>query len=466
MIRRGTSASRGVFRLRVAAALSLALGAAALLASLDDADAQRLDPRRTSAFVVGAPGGAMPVHRVDGRRSGEAKQPLPAGPLSVAWKKTIGLGVDQPALVGADGTIAVVTARGDVVFLDGEGAEKAHATANGRSAGPAAITSDGTVVFATSTGDAVGVRSGTTTPRFVARIGGDRRGAAAPLALADGGVVLATSSDLVVLDAEGDVRTRVTLPDGVVAPLLAGGDEVLAVSAAGTVYGWVPGREPVRLGSFGAPIDGGAALEGESTLVAVIEGNHLVDLDLAHGTRSSRSIAPQGLYLGPPAVRPLANGTTLATVLALEPSRLSVVTLDPAGKDVVRAPIALLVPPTLADGGPAPLVAPLHTGPLVDAHGAIAFASTEGRVGVVTPDGAVEPVGETLCPRSGRSAGIAGLTPYGAGAFLVTCEGGVVAKITGKTAAPAAEPRLRKGAPAPPASSSSAAPRSSSPAPR
>ncbi len=403
------------------------LASAALGATLDDA--QRVDPRRAATFVVGAPGGPMPMQRVDARRSGATKQPLPSGALAVAWRKTIGLSVDQPALAGADGTVAIVTARGDVVFLDENGDEKGHVTVDGRSAGPAAMTSDGTVVFATSSGDAVGVRRSSPRPRFVSRIGGERNPRAAPLPLDDGGVVVATTTDLVVLDAEGNVRHRVTLADAAAAPLVASGDKVLAVSSAGTVYGWTPGREPVRMGSFGAPIDGGAALVDDTTLVAVIEGNHLVDLDLAHGARGTRSISTTGLYLGPPAVRRDAKGTTLATVLSLTPTRLSVVTIDAAGTDVARAPIGGNSLATLPDGGTAALVAPLHTGPLVDSRGVVAWASTDGHVGVVTADGAVEPLGDVLCSRSGRSAGIAGLTPVGRGAFVVTCDSGTIARV-------------------------------------
>jgi hypothetical protein len=406
--------------------------------------AQRVDPRRAATFVVGSPGGAMPMQRVDAHRTGAAKQPLPSGALQVAWRKTIGLSVDQPALAGADGTLAIVTARGDVVFLDEAGDERGHITADGRSAGPAAMTSDGTVVFATGSGDAVGVRRTSPRPRFVSRIGGERNVRAAPLPLDDGGVVVATTTDLVVLDAEGGVRSRVTLPDGAAAPLVAAGDRVLAISSAGTVYGWTPGREPVRMGSFGAPIDGGAALVDATTLVAVIEGNHLVDLDLAHGARGTRSVSAQGLYLGPPAVRRDAKGTTLATLVSLTPTRALVVTIDAAGNEVARAPIAANSLPTLPDGGAAPLVAPLHTGPLVDPRGVVAYAATDGHVGVVTADGAVEPLAEVLCARSGRSAGIAGLTPVGRGAFVVTCDGGTVARVQGPDADP-----IRKTAPGP-----------------
>ncbi len=422
------------------------------------ADAQRIDPRRPAVFVVGAPGGASPTFRGDARRTGTTKEVLPSGVLRISWRKTIGLVVDQPALVGPDGTIAVVTAaRGDVIFFDADGDEKGRVTAGSAAVGPATMTSDGTVVFTTSGGDAIGVRRTSPRPRFVTRIGGDRNVRAAPLSLDDGGVVVATSTDLVVLDAEGGTRARVTLPESPSSALLSSGDKIIAVTSTGAVYGWTPGREPVRLGSFGAPIDGGAALADATTLLAVIEGNHLVELDLARGARTSRSIASQGLYLGPPSARS-GSGGTLATLLALTSTRGFVVTIDPGGQETARAPIATFTPATLPDGGPAPLTAPRHTGPLVDARGAVAFAAPDGHVGVVGPEGAVDTIGELICTRSGGGAGVAGLTAVSRGAFVVTCESGALAKISGPEADSLRRPTGNggsgaNGAPARPASS-------------
>ena len=154
-------------------------------------------------------------------------------------------------------------------------------------------------------------------------------------------------------------------------------------------------------------------------------------------------------------MRALAAGGTLATLLAQTPSRAFVVSIDPGGQETARAPIATLTPRTLPDGGAPPLVASAHTGPLVDARGAVAFAAPEdGHVGVVGPEGAVDTLGELICTRTSRSAGIAGLTALGRGAFAVTCESGAVAKITGPEAeslrrpAPAAAPP--SGRPSPP----------------
>jgi len=438
-------------------AVASAAAAAAILGTRS-ADAQRIDPRRPAVFVVGAAGGASPTLRGDGRRSGATKDVLPSGVLRIGWRKTIGLSIEQPVLAGADGTLAIVTAtRGDVIFLDNDGEEKGRVSAGSAAVGPATMTSDGTVVFTTSAGDAIGIRRTSPRPRFVTRIGGERNVRAAPLSLDDGGVVVATATDLVVLDAEGNVRARVSLPESPSAALLSSGDKVIAVTTTGAVYGWTPGREPVRLGSFGAPIDGGAALADGNTLVAVIEGNHLVELDLARSARASRSIAAQGLYLGPPSVRPIAGGGSLATLLAYTQTRAMVVSVDPGGQETLRASIATMTPPTLADGGVAALVAPPHTGPLVDARGAVAFAAPDGHVGMVGPEGAVDTLGELICSRTSRSSGIAGLTALGRGAFAVTCESGAIAKITGSEAESLRRPGTTGATPAPRPSSAPSA---------
>jgi outer membrane protein assembly factor BamB len=351
--------------------------------------------------------------------------------LRVAWRKTLGLSIEQPALAGSDGVLAIVTgARGEVIFLDADGEEKARVGAGAAAAGPATLSSDGTVVFTTSAGDAVGVRRASARPRFVTHLGGERNTRGAPLSLDDGGVVVTTATDLVALDAEGNVRSRVSLPEPAAAPLVASGERILAVTSSGAVYAWTPGREPVRVGSFGAPVDGGAALADADTLTAVIEGNHLVDLDLRRGARSTRAVATQGLYLGPPSVRTAPSGS-LATLLAYTTTRAFVVSLDASGRETGRAPMAEVSQVALPDGGVAKLEAPAHTGPLVDARGAAAFAGPDGRVGVAQPDGAVELVGELICTKTPRSSGVAGLTALGRGAFAVTCESGAVARITG-----------------------------------
>ncbi len=115
-------------------------------------------------------------------------------------------------------------------------------------------------------------------------------------------------------------------------------------------------------------------------------------------------------------------------------------TVDTGGQESLRAPIGSVSFTPLADGGAAPLVAPPHTGVFVDSRGTIAYASTEGKVGVISPEGVVEALNELPCSRSSRSSGISGITPWGKGAFVLACEGGNLVKVIGPEAAASSAP--------------------------
>jgi hypothetical protein len=132
-------------------------------------------------------------------------------------------------------------------------------------------------------------------------------------------------------------------------------------------------------------------------------------------------------------VRPGQGGTSIATLLAMIPSRGFVVSVDGAGQEILRAPIETRSPHVLPDGGAAPLVAPAHVGPLVDARGTIAFGAMDGHVGIITSEGVVETIADQVCSRGGSKT--AGLTPFGRASFAVTClDGGVVVRVVGPDA--------------------------------
>ena len=419
---------------------ALAVAAAVVaLAAAAGVSAQRVDPKRPTTLVVGPSRGPAPTARGDARRTGLARTALPTGTLKVAWQRALGIAIEGPPLVTAAGDVAVTTTRGEVTVLDAEdGIERPHGAALGAPPhGAAALLSNGTLVFVNQAGEAIGVRDGAV--RFRARIGDGHtlteRGGV--LALDDGGAAVSSATELATLDAEGHVRARATLDEPVAAPLVATPGRIAAITSTGKVFLWSPGREPVRTGSFGGPIDGAAALVDDHTLVAVAFGGQLVELDLARGVAVARMSSPS-LLLGPPAFR----GDT-AYVLAAMPGRTFALAIDGTGQEVLRIP--LVTTPSaavLADGGVPTLTMPAHVGPIVDAAGTLAFATPEGRIGVLTKDGALELLGDAYCTRTAgltgarspapppTSAAFAGLAPAGPRAFVVACETGVVVKVT------------------------------------
>jgi PQQ-like domain len=425
-VRRAAAIATAALSIRWAAVAGIAV----YLALSTRAAAQRVDPRRPETLYVGAPSGPAPTDRIDAQRSGLARTKLPTQGLRVAWRRSFGIGIDHAPLVLANGDVVLIAGRGDVVTLGEDGTERSRTIAGAGAAGPPTVTSDGTVVVVTSTGEAVGVRRGAV--RFRTRLGGERTltGHISPLSLDDGGVVVATSTELTALDAEGGVRARGVLPEPLATPLVASSGRVLAIAASGVVYAWVPGRDPQRVGSFGAPIDGGATLTDDNTLVAIVEGSRLAALDLRRGVLVTRAQGAGTFYLGPPAMR----GRD-AYLLGQTPGRTFVLAFDAAGQETQRVLVANTAPPTLGDGGAAPFTIPAHVAPIVDRAGTVAFASPDGKVGVVAA-GAAEALTDVLCARASsttttqRSGGVIGLAPA-TDSFLVACDTGAIVKVVG-----------------------------------
>jgi hypothetical protein len=454
----------------------VARGMLLLTALTTSAVAQRVEPLHPLAVIVGRVESPAPTERVDGMRRGFASTSLPEGTLRVVWQRSIGPSIEHSPLVTPEGDAIVFTVRGDLVELGTDGVEKRRLGLGLGPLGPGAILADGTIVTMTTAGEAVGVRldAGDAHVRFRTRVGD--RGMlikVAPLALDDGGVVVANAvrspgngdgapthfeSEVVALDADGSVRTKVTVPLAIVWPLIATRAGVAAIAADGTVFVWAPGYaarsaagEPVRIGSFGGGLDGGAAALDASTLVAVVDASRIVSLDLQHGSTKVLMTSGSGALLGPPSI---AGERTY--VLEVTPTGTDVVALDGTGS---ISPYRLSGLPlgVGADGGVVPISTPVHTATLVDGSGRVAFAGPDGHVGVLSAGNVTTDLGEVICRQgappletpattaqpssstpslrsfaaSRPSAGFAGLAPAGPGFFLVACEGGTLLEIGG-----------------------------------
>lgn len=424
---------------------ALAVASAWLAAA--GATAQTVDVERPRTLVVGTPPGARAA-RVDGARTGLSASPLPTGSLAVAWQTpALGLVIEAPPVVDANGTTYLVGTRGEVVAIGRDGSERWRVSTGAVQPGPPALLSDDTLVFADAMGEAVAVRGGAV--RWRTRFGRGDVSHPAPLPLGDGGVVVATAHDLAALDVEGHERARVTLPDLASGPLVAAPGRVLATGASGVVWAWAPGAvEPLRAGSFGGAVEGGAVLVDDHTLVAVtLEGAKLAALDLDQGTTKTLAVptsAGAGLWLGPPAAR---SGSVY--LMLLTPSAELAVGLDPAGSEILRARVATHLSLPSADGGLPALVPAPHAPPLIDGAGTLAFATTEGGVGTVS--GAAGATGTTVELLDGVCSGtvhgpssasaaigdggrIAGLAPLAPGMFVAACHAGRVVALRGASA--------------------------------
>jgi outer membrane protein assembly factor BamB len=411
---------------------------AAIAAAAASVSAQPFRPERPLVHVVGTPPGAR-VDRVDPQRTGSSRTPLPVAELRVAWRSTVKAALEHAPVLDARGVAYVVGARGEVAAIDGDGAERWSVSTGAAGAGPAALLSDDTIAFVDGAGDALGVRDGRV--RWKAHVGAaDPSRPAAPLALDDGGLVAAAGPDLVLLDSAGEERARARLDEAIVAPLVATKDRVLAVVASGAVWSWAPGAlDAARVGTFGSPVEGGAALADDDTLVAVTHlGARLTDLRLREGRARTRAAPGGSIWLGPPAV---ARGVVFA--LALTATGERVMAVDPSGQEVGSA---LLQPGGVAaDGGALVLPTAQPTPILVDSSATVLFVTMNGAVGaarrVSQPDPAVELLA-TVCTNSSSFAPASGIAPAGPGAVVVACRHGEVVAI--RSSGGNATPRSRE----------------------
>jgi hypothetical protein len=411
-----SSSKRSASRRAPLAALAAALGLSAAAASLASADA--IDPTLPRTLTVGAPRGFAPAERLDGRRTGRSPSALPDAP-SELWRRNLSGGLDVAPVVDARGEVIAALTSPEVVRLAPDGRELWRTRIGGSAAIAAPVlTSDGTAVVLTAAGLAIALRPGGAI-RWAAPLGlrGTREADAAPLALDDGGLVVAGGRTLVEVDADGAVRARASLDERALGGLVAGPDGALVTTESGVVYAWRPPGAPRRLGSFGGVPRRGAALADRRTVVAVVDGKVLVALDLVTGTTHVLASAPAGALLdGPPAVSP--SGLALVSIT----SGL-VVGVDAAGAERLRAAVdrTLAVP----DGGAlASFFGPVEPKPsaplVVDAAGRVAFARPGGRAGIVHPDATV-----TLATDRACGTPIA-ISPAGERRFLLACRDGVV----------------------------------------
>lgn len=412
---------------RLAAFAALAACTGGSLAFAAHAFAQRFETTKPLVVQTGPARGLAPTARIDARRTGHTTAPLPSDKLYVAFRKPLGLSLEHPPIVDANGNAFVVPSRGEVVVLDAlSGEERARLTIAASNLGPATLLSDGTLAFATSGGEAIFVRDGRIRART--RIAPERtlNPRAAPLPLLDGGVAFATTTELLTLDGEGEVRARVTLKEAASAPLVSFRDRVVVVGASGAVFTWKPGSDLVRCGTFGAAIDGSAALMGDTSLVAVASATTTAAVDLATCAARTTSTSLAGMFLGPVT-------TFRDTVLVFEEttSAMLVVAIAPDGSHPRRSVVATV--PIAQDAG-APAFGAARGGLLVGADGTVAFASTTGHIGSIASDGTVHTLGESICGRSSpRGTPVpVGIAPAPERAFLVACDGGTVARIASR----------------------------------
>lgn len=376
------------------------VAAVALMAGLvaaGPAHADAVDTAGVSRVVIGVAPGPSPGERGDARRTGRSAVALPATPIEI-WKRSVGARLEMGPVVAKGGDIVVAPASSELVRFDLAGRERARLRLPGAAAAPAVVLADGGVAVVTVTGVALAFDAAGA-PRWSVPLGVRPRETDVGIVARERGTVVVTLGRAIVeIDGAGTVVARTTLDERVVGAAVAGAGRrgVLVAGESGSVYEIVPPAGPRVVGSLGGLPRRGIVWADDRTMVAVVDARRLVALDLPTQTRQVRA-APAGALLdAPPTVT--ARGETRITSSAGLMLRI-----DPDGSprpDVLvdRTAATLGTDSSAAAGGFFGNVEPRASPPLVaDAYGRIAFARAGGRVGVVGPEGDVTVVGERLC---------------------------------------------------------------------
>lgn len=403
-----------------------------LLAPFAAAWGQTVDVERPRMLVVGSPStGSASAPPPQGPVRSSAPR-LPSAALRIQWRASLGIAVEHAPVLDPRGIITVVGERGDVVAISPTGEEIWRLATNLLQPGPSTVLSDGTIVFVDVNGAAAAVRDRSL--RWRTRFARGDPARPSPIALDDGGVIVATGNVIAALDSEGHERARLALPDTASSLVATGSDQIAIVTAHGTVWTWTPGAlEPARASSFDAAIDAKPALGDAHVLFAIAAGGaRLLAADLVRGSTVVRASANGSLWLGPPAVR----GDT-SFFLALMPGGEVALALDGAGSEIGRAWIGPS-PISITDGGSILRNPVLRTSLLVDSEGTLAFAAADGAVGVVARLASSQPAVERIsdpCPAAGgrpaADSSVVGMTPLRPGAFLAVCRSGTLFVVQG-----------------------------------
>jgi hypothetical protein len=121
-------------------------------------------------------------------------------------------------------------------------------------------------------------------------------------------------------------------------------------------------------------------------------------------------------------------------LVLLTPTSELAVAVDVSGGDALRTLLTAHAPVAAPDGGATAAPALAHTPMLVDASGALAFATIGGAIGVAS-GGGIELLSDACEPPLGSAVPatptVIGLAPLEVGAFVAVCHAGAAMVIRG-----------------------------------
>lgn len=399
--------------------------ALSMLASGAGADGVEVDAPAT--MVVGTPQGNAPRDRLDATRRGQTSTRLPSAPGEL-WRRELAGGLEVQPLVDAEGGLIAALVSPDLVRLGADG-RQVWRTRLGVAAAAVApvITSDGSTVVLTGDGRLWSVSAGGVV-RYERELHmRTKKTLAAPHARDDGGVYVATDDGLLMVSGDGAIEARTALDGRPAGGLIPWRNGVLATLSDGSVVHWRPPSGPRQVGDFGGAIEGGGVLASDRTLVAVVEQERVIGIDLLGGGRTL--IAAAGGTGAPLEAPPTLDPTGVLLISNVVGELFGV---DASGGLVRNMALENLPIGLGTDGGTglSAILGRVESRPsppmIVDPSGRVAFTRNSGKVGLIEPGGgAVTTVSPRMCARP------LAVLPAGDDRLLVACHSGSVAMFGG-----------------------------------
>ncbi len=357
--------------------------------SLSAVEAETLDPAFPEPLALGEPGGLLPSERINRERTNRSNFTLPSA-LDEIGRTQVGAFV-LPPTIDEEGQALISTLSSEVVTLPlGCIGDTTAGCANRQperrriGSSPATVpmirlSSGKTALLVGSPALVILAPDGTleTTvalPRGAFPTGPSHTDASVALvATLDGGLLLTAQRLLLVIDSDGRILTKTTLPDRLASPVMPFSDGFVGVLESGFVVTIRPPLAPEVLGTVGTIVPRSAILIDQQTLLVTTPTQRAVTFNLV-ARKASTSVADlqTPLHSAPSFA---ADGSVW--VVGLDGMVLG---LSKEGQRNVAVPPEKGLP---ANRGPEELFGAGNLSPLLDREGTVAFARPGGRLGLI-----------------------------------------------------------------------------------
>lgn len=387
----------------------IALSAAGALLGAATARAAH-DPNQVQTLSVGSNRAWAPCEGIASDNSSRARGPFPRSP-ELRFRTRIAGGIGQAPASDELGNLIIAHGEPRLSKLDPRGRSLWSERLPSEASCTPTLLRDGSLLIITRTADALSFQStGKLRQKHVLPLADPRRHTFC-LPIANGGALVASGTDLLELDRDGEL-VRQAKARGNVTAIAESDLGLVAISENGIVEVARATGDFELIGSLGGTAPEGGAVQGDRVL-AVVDGHKLLALALRTGVLTTLAAEPALSLTGPPA---LFDNRGAAVVE--EGGLVSVRAAD--GTETLRVSIAVA---SLAFDAATRGLRPALI--ISDGSGGVAAARSGGDALVLNPDGSAQRIDGSACLDPFRP------TPTRDG-IVFTCRSGQLFGVSGK----------------------------------